>query len=111
SVPTFGEDAPGGGGKIPVAHNYVISQSYQKTVLRNFEGVITTYPEPDHYQEHDSENCEYCQAAEGKNVGLASLMADERINLEPKVLSREERRGDFERKKRRIREKPPITKS
>ncbi|MDA8352902.1 MAG: lysine 2,3-aminomutase [Firmicutes bacterium] len=111
AVPTFVVDAPGGGGKIPVAPNYVISQSSQKTVLRNFEGVITTYPEPDHYQEHDSENCEYCQAAEGKNVGLASLMADERINLEPKVLSREERRGDFERKKRRIREKPPITKS
>src|SRR5699024_6671025 len=71
AVPTFVVDAPGGGGKIPVAPNYVIAQSSQQTVLRNFEGVITTYPEPDHYQEHDSENCEYCQAAEGKNVGLA----------------------------------------
>lgn len=108
SIPTFVVDAPGGGGKIPVMPNYVVSQSSQKTILRNFEGVITSYPEPQNYQEHDKENCEDCQAATGKSVGIASLMADERINLEPKVLTREERRGDFERRKRKV-PKPTAT--
>ncbi|MDM5453286.1 hypothetical protein [Peribacillus simplex] len=27
----------------------MLSQSPTKTVLRNFEGAITTYPEPEHY--------------------------------------------------------------
>ena len=45
-VPTFVVDAPGGGGKIPVMPTYIISQSPEKVVLRNFEGVITTYEQP-----------------------------------------------------------------
>ena len=54
AVPTFVVDAPGGGGKIPVGPNYLISQSDHKIVLRNFEGFITTYEEPETYQKHDS---------------------------------------------------------
>lgn len=41
AVPTFVVDAPGGGGKIPVMPNYVISQAPNRVVLRNYEGVIT----------------------------------------------------------------------
>jgi lysine 2,3-aminomutase len=108
AVPTFVVDAPGGGGKIPVMPNYVVSHSSQKTILRNFEGVITSYPEPPNYQEHDKANCSFCQEAKGKQAGVASLMADERLNLEPKVLTREERRGDFERKKRKIPKKAAV---
>ena len=52
AVPTFVVDAPGGGGKTPVMPNYVISQTPHKVILRNFEGVITTYTEPDHYEEN-----------------------------------------------------------
>ena len=40
AVPTFVVDAPGGGGKIPVMPQYMISQSPDKVILRNFEGVI-----------------------------------------------------------------------
>lgn len=43
AVPTFVIDAPGGGGKIPVMPSYVISRAENKVILRNFEGVITTY--------------------------------------------------------------------
>ena len=50
-VPTFVVDAPGGGGKTPVMPNYVISQAPHKVILRNYEGVITTYTEPEHYEE------------------------------------------------------------
>lgn len=58
-VPTFVVDAPGGGGKIPVMPDYIISRTPDKTVLRNFEGVIATYPEPPYYKE--TCQCEYCR--------------------------------------------------
>ena len=50
AVPTYVIDAPGGGGKIPVMPNYLISYSDHKVVLRNYEGYITTYEEPADYQ-------------------------------------------------------------
>ena len=57
AVPTYVIDAPGGGGKIPVMPNYLISYSDHKVVLRNYEGYITTYEEPETYQKHDSSRC------------------------------------------------------
>ncbi len=50
SVPTYVIDAPGGGGKIPIAPNYLLSMSDHRIVLRNFEGFITSYEEPLDYQ-------------------------------------------------------------
>ncbi|MCC6503486.1 MAG: KamA family radical SAM protein [Deltaproteobacteria bacterium] len=47
AVPTFVVDAPGGGGKIPVAPNYLLSQTKGKVVLRNYENKIFTYTEPE----------------------------------------------------------------
>jgi lysine 2,3-aminomutase len=52
AVPTYVVDAPGGGGKIPVMPNYLISMGSGKVVLRNFEGFITTYTEPEDYDPH-----------------------------------------------------------
>lgn len=46
AVPNFVIDAPGGGGKIPLGPNYVLSQGRGKIVLRNFEGNIYLYTEP-----------------------------------------------------------------
>ena len=46
AIPTFVVDAPHGGGKIPVLPTYIVSMSPTHTVLRNFEGVLVTYPEP-----------------------------------------------------------------
>jgi len=61
-VPTFVVDAPGGGGKIPVMPDYTISQGNTRVVLRNFEGVITTYEEPsDYVPECHCEECEHQQ--------------------------------------------------
>lgn len=60
-VPTFVVDAPGGGGKIPVMPNYLISTAPGKTILRNYEGRITTYHEPLHYD--NVCHCEACEAA------------------------------------------------
>ena len=46
AIPTFVVDAPHGGGKIPLLPNYIISTSPTHTVLRNFEGMLVAYPEP-----------------------------------------------------------------
>ncbi|NLD51283.1 MAG: lysine 2,3-aminomutase [Clostridiales bacterium] len=87
-VPTFVVDAPGGGGKIPVMPNYIIASSPSRTVLRNYEGVITTYTEPDEY--NDRCRCEMCAAATPRE-GVASLLAGHQLAIEPKVLNRRKR--------------------
>lgn len=46
AVPTFVIDGPGGGGKIPIGPNYVISYKDGVVTLRNYEGKIYTYYEP-----------------------------------------------------------------
>src|SRR5574344_1287443 len=88
AVPTFVVDAPGGGGKTPVMPNYIISQSPNKVILRNFEGVITTYTEPDDYK--DECHCEKCQQ-QIHAEGVASLLRGEQLALEPQNLERKKR--------------------
>lgn len=46
AVPTFVIDAPGGGGKIPLGPQYLISQTPEKVVLWTYDGKIVEYPEP-----------------------------------------------------------------
>jgi len=46
AVPTYVIDAPGGGGKIPVAPNYMLAQSKDAFTLKNFRGELYTYKEP-----------------------------------------------------------------
>jgi lysine 2,3-aminomutase len=61
AVPRYVVDAPGGGGKIPVMPNYIISWSTNKVILRNYEGVITTYNEPGNYKATSCNNdCDKC---------------------------------------------------
>ncbi|MCX6161060.1 MAG: KamA family radical SAM protein [Ignavibacteriae bacterium] len=45
AVPQFVVDAPGGGGKIPMLPNYVISRDEDKIILRNFKYNVYEYPE------------------------------------------------------------------
>jgi lysine 2,3-aminomutase len=45
AVPMYVIDGPGGGGKIPVGPNYILSQAKGKYVLRNYKGKIYTYLE------------------------------------------------------------------
>ena len=91
AVPTFVVDAPGGGGKTPVMPQYLISQSPSKVVLRNYEGVITTYIEPDMLDEECQ--CPTCQGErEAKISGVAELMQGDEVKfLEPSYLERRER--------------------
>ncbi|MDP4162551.1 MAG: lysine 2,3-aminomutase, partial [Bacillota bacterium] len=99
AVPTFVVDAPGGGGEISLQPNYLISQSAEKVVLRNFEGVITSYPEPENYLPGRAEGYfkeVYPDMDEKKsNVGIASLMNDTQFNLIPEGLTRLNRREQY----------------
>ncbi|MCK5179940.1 MAG: KamA family radical SAM protein [Candidatus Omnitrophica bacterium] len=46
AVPTFVIDAPGGGGKVPMGPDYVISREDNKCFLRNYAGETFTYHDP-----------------------------------------------------------------
>jgi lysine 2,3-aminomutase len=67
AVPMYVIDAPGGGGKIPVMPNHVVSQGYRRYILRNFEGRITTYTEPERY-EPDCQ-CDVCKKERTDKLG------------------------------------------
>ena len=87
AVPTFVVDAPGGGGKVPVIPNYLISQTAGRVIVRNFEGVISTYTEPSNYRE--TCNCEVCSGKKDvKLAGVAGLALGQQVSLEPVGLKR-----------------------
>ena len=104
AVPTYVIDAPGGGGKIRVGPNYIISWSTNKVVLRNYEGVITTYKEPDSYEAGFCDReCEKCElqlnledSDESAAIGIHKLLADydDTIALTPAHNERNRRRAE-----------------
>ncbi len=72
AVPTFVIDAPGGGGKIPIMPNHIISQGHRKYVLRNFKGRITTYTEPEGYNPEC--HCPVCRKEREDRLGGVTLL-------------------------------------
>ena len=98
AVPTFVIDAPGGGGKIPVMPNYLISYSDHKVVLRNYEGYITTYEEPETYQKHDQPPAATASTSGRSPASRASsgLLEGERMWIEPKGFAEVHTRGNTE---------------
>ncbi|ACA58735.1 lysine 2,3-aminomutase [Candidatus Desulforudis audaxviator] len=95
AVPTYVVDAPGGGGKIPVAPQYMISQSERMVILRNYEGVITAYTEPEERPAacRDCRDCSRLGYREG--AGLQKLLTGSQISLVPKGTLREKRRRTY----------------
>jgi lysine 2,3-aminomutase len=98
AVPTYVIDAPGGGGKIPVMPNYLISYSDHKVVLRNYEGYITTYEEPLEYKAHDKATCASCQKPrrEPGQSGVLGVLEGERMWIEPRGFEETHTRGNTE---------------
>ncbi len=82
AVPTYVIDAPGGGGKIPVMPNYLLSYSDHKVVLRNFEGYITTYEEPVDYLPSKAAPFELKRPEPGQE-GLTALLDGEEMFIKP----------------------------
>ncbi|MDD3611683.1 MAG: lysine 2,3-aminomutase [Eubacteriales bacterium] len=90
AVPTFVVDAPGGGGKIPVSPNYQISQNPDHMVLRNYEGVITSYKEPSDYSADC--HCPVCSGEEKvEHIGVLRLLTGQDLNIVPQKLLRKEK--------------------
>ncbi|RDI92575.1 lysine 2,3-aminomutase YodO family protein [Thermosipho africanus Ob7] len=87
-VPTYVVDAPAGGGKIRLMPEYLISYSDKTAILRNYEGVIVAYHEPED-TESDVDDSEYREKY--KLSGIASLYDSKKISMEPAHLERHER--------------------
>ena len=101
SVPTFIVDAPGGGGKIPVAPTYLISMSDKKVILRNYEGGTFSYPQPKDRLSVCPPNCKMCEdysRVESKE-GVAGVLSGRKMCLIPEGSLREARRKKIRKKK------------
>lgn len=84
AIPTFVIDAPGGGGKIPVMPNYLLTLSDDCAVVRNYRGMMSAYVNPSDREATCStvdevrktltperpENRPYLDLMEGKRVTL-----------------------------------------
>lgn len=106
AVPTFVIDAPDGGGKIPVGPNYLISQAPGRVVLRNYEGVLSIYNEPNAPYDTDIVRretgiCPTCGTAhEDVSVGIGDLLNGRATSLEPSNLDRHRRQGEADEARR-----------
>jgi lysine 2,3-aminomutase len=97
AVPTYVVDAPGGGGKIPVMPEYVVSSGPNRVVLRNYEGLITTYTEPDEPYERDDERMlrylEKPPRDEGVQGGVSGLASGRHMTVKPEGFDQTHERG------------------
>ena len=92
-IPTFVVDAPGGGGKIPVMPNYLISQMPGRTILRNYEGFITAYTEPGFQPMDDTRYKDLCPDQRKSTEGVMSLLRGKQVSIGPAETKRNQRRN------------------
>jgi len=83
AVPQYIVDAPGGGGKIPVMPNYLLSMSDHKIILRNYEGYVTTYEEPTDYTPAMAAKYKGIKRPEPGQKGLTALLDGEEMFIKP----------------------------
>ena len=87
AIPTFVVDAPHGGGKIPVLPTYIVSASPTHTVLRNYEGILVSYPEP-----YQSSTPPASLGAKAVGPTVSDLARGLKSSLEPAGNARKQRR-------------------
>ena len=101
AVPTFILDAPGGGGKIPLAPQYLMSMSDKRVVVRNYEGGTFQYPEPKDRVSVCPPTCKICEdysRIESKE-GVAGVLSGDKFALIPEGSARAARRKGYDKKK------------
>lgn len=91
-IPTFVVDAPGGGGKIPVMPNYLISQMPGRIILRNYEGFITAYTEPGFEAINDDDYKDLCPEERKSVEGVMTLLRGKKVSIGPADTKRNNRR-------------------
>ena len=96
AVPTYMIDAPGGGGKIPVMPNYLLSMSDHKIILRNFEGYITTYEEPTDYTPEKAAKFKGEKRLEPGQEGLTALLDGDQMTIKPEGFDKIHERGGIQ---------------
>jgi lysine 2,3-aminomutase len=84
-VPVFAIDAPGGGGKVPLMPDYLVSVSEHNVIIRNYEGYIAAYEQSTSYMLHDHTTCEYCnhKRLEPGQGGLSELLDGDETAIRP----------------------------
>ena len=82
AVPTYVIDGPGGGGKIPVSPQYLLSRGDGKVILRNYEGAISVYTEP---QKLTGKEAPYYKSKRvfAPDKGLKKLISSKGISMWP----------------------------
>jgi lysine 2,3-aminomutase len=83
AIPQYAVDLPGGGGKVPVMPNYLISISEDRAVFRNFEGYISTYVQPGDYHRPKRNKWTAASKEEKGQKGVSSLLAGEGMVIKP----------------------------
>jgi lysine 2,3-aminomutase len=87
-IPTFVVDAPGGGGKIPLQPFYLLSATDRDILLRNYEGMIIKYFNP---QETDIPALKK-SGCNGREESLLRVLNEQAVPSLPKETSRYRRR-------------------
>jgi lysine 2,3-aminomutase len=100
AVPTFILDAPGGGGKIPLAPQYLISMSDKRVVVRNYEGGTFQYLEPKDRISVCPPTCKVCEdySKVESTEGVAGVLSGRKFALIPEGSARAQRREKFGKK-------------
>ncbi|MDI7276839.1 MAG: lysine 2,3-aminomutase, partial [Anaerolineae bacterium] len=93
AVPQFCVDAPGGGGKVPILPQYLISMSDQKAIVRNFEGRICAYRQPEGYRSECPGNCDLCRDNGHAHRGVAGLLEGDEVVLGGEIAGAAERKA------------------
>jgi len=96
SVHQYIIDAPGGGGKIPVSPNYLLSMSDHKIILRNYEGYITTYEEPVDYLPSQAAKYKGEKRPEPGQSGVTGLLEGDQIFIKPEGFDQVHDRGGIQ---------------
>ena len=101
-------DAPGGGGKIPVTPNYLLSMSDHKIILRNYEGYITTYEEPVDYLPSQAATFKGEKRPEPGQAGLTGLLEGEQMFIKPEGFDELHDRGGSQHRLKDARKWVPL---
>lgn len=86
ALPTLVVDAPGGGGKIPIMPNYMLTQTSERAVVRNYRGMMSAYTNP---EEIDCDCSTEAEIKEGyakpskRSMAFLELVDGSKFKLEP----------------------------
>ena len=100
-VPVYVEDAPGGGGKTPIMPNYLLFKGDRRVVMRNYEGVISAYTEPEVTEvpcpDEDALRKEFPYLE--NREGTSALIRGDKVSLGPAGLERSVRSSRYRKAK------------